>query len=206
MFAVALERDGRCLRSVSTSPCGFMRIRGSMAAVRTRPLRLGNGMFLDIADSPAPAEQILAWLRERPATAPAAVAETGGADPFVIFRLWLALVESGACALALPPELADDRSWPAVWRGGGAALTWGVAAEDGICLLDHDGDGVVLRVYGGPTAAARFEQAGASWRAAGQPGQNGVRVTMCPRSTPVQASPTAHVLPRRWSNILVELL
>src|SRR5215472_6101812 len=32
MSSVALEPAGACLRSVSTSPCGFMRIRGSMGA------------------------------------------------------------------------------------------------------------------------------------------------------------------------------
>jgi protein-L-isoaspartate(D-aspartate) O-methyltransferase len=206
MFAVALERDGACLRSVSASPCGFMRIRGSMAAGRTEPLRLASGVFLESEARPVGPEQIVAWLRAPVASAP--VTGTGGADAFSGFRLWLSLTDPGACTLMLPPELVEDRSWPAAWRGGGAAFTWGVLADDGICLLDRQthGDGVVLRSYGGPSAAERYERAAASWRAAGEPGQNGVRVTICPAEAPVAAPPAAHVLRRRWSNIVVELV
>jgi protein-L-isoaspartate(D-aspartate) O-methyltransferase len=218
MFTVALERDGDCLQSVSASPCGFMRIRGSMATGRAQPMRLASGVSLDAGALPADPERIAEWLRTPTASAP--VPGTGGGDAFSGFRLWLSLTDPGACTLALPPELVQDRAWPAVWRSPAGALTWGVLADDGICLLDREGDGAgavgaggagpgagaVLRSYGGPSAAERYERAGASWRAAGEPGRGGVRVTICPAGVPVAPVPGAHVLSRRWSNIVVELV
>jgi protein-L-isoaspartate(D-aspartate) O-methyltransferase len=205
MLSVALEPDGACLRSVSTSPCGFMRIRGSLAAGRAEPLRLPGGVVVESEDQPAGPEQVAEWLRRPPETTP--VAETEGTDAFSPARLWVSLTEPGACAIALPPDLAEDPSWPAVWRGAGLAFTWGVLAGDGICLLDRDeAGGMALRTYGGPGAATRFERAMAAWRSAGRPGKGGVRVTICPSALAVQPPAAAHLLRRPSSTVMVEWL
>jgi protein-L-isoaspartate(D-aspartate) O-methyltransferase len=207
-LSVAFEQDGPAgpWASRSLAPCGFMRMRGSLAGPeRVVTLAPGLSMLLpegilagqpDLADHGA----LAALLDGPPAQHPTGV-RAGPAHLFFGLGLWLAGREPRSCRLT--DERGDGSLVAAPLRGPGWHSTLGIADADGIAVITADpppgadpaGDGtdgpagsepmptLGTAGYGphGEQLAADLRAQVRAWDQAGQPGLAGLHVDAYPR-------------------------
>ena len=212
-LAVAFGRSGSGGHWVSRSiaPCGFMRMRGSLAgperAVVVQPglsvmlpdgLTLADGQEVDGA-------ALAAFMDEPPAEFGTGV-RTSSVQVFWGLGLWLATRDRRSCGLT-EERLAEDgpgRLARPPLGGAGMAATAGIVDSAGIAVLTADKTAPVPGPRPGPLAleVAGFGPHGSelgaalaghvqAWDAAGQPGAARLHVDAYPRSAADEPHPSA---------------
>lgn len=194
--AVAFERAGDHLASVSVRGCGFMPMRGPSAGPRGY-VDLGDepGLTLALEDAeridPAglcalltgPADEQPAGLRLRPRE----IAE--GLSP------WVALHDRRYAVLSVDGAWRERRPVFGPW-GGGSANTLGLADSGGVALLVRPPDAFAadepwttappfdlrVRSCGDGALAARLTEIVRAWDAGGRPTLSSLRVRAYPRA------------------------
>jgi len=203
-LAVAFGRSGSGQHWVSRSvaPCGFMRMRGSLAGPE-RSVVLQPGLAVMLPDGLTLADgqevdgaALAACMDEPPARFGTGVL-TSSVQVFWGLGLWLATRDRRSCGVAEERQAGDDpgRLARAPLGGAGMAATVGIVDSGGIAVLaadqapplpgPHPGQ-LALEVAGfGPHG---FELGAAlathvrAWDAAGQPGAARMHVDAYPRS------------------------
>ena len=211
-LAVAFGRSGAGGHWVSRSiaPCGFMRMRGSLAGPeRTVVLQPGLSVMLPdgltLADGHEVDGAMLAAFIDEPPAAFGTGVRTSSVQVFWGLGLWLATRDRRSCGVA--EELATPGTPARLGRaplgGTGIAATAGIVDSGGIAVLTADEvvpaagarpGQLALGVAGfgphGPelgTALAAHVQA---WDAAGQPGATRLHVDAYPRSSADEPDPS----------------
>jgi len=209
-LAVAFGRaaSGGHWVSRSIAPCGFMRMRGSLAGPeRTVVLQPGLSLMLPDGLTLADGRQVdgaaLAGFLDGPPAGFATGVRTSSMQVFWGLGLWLATGDRRSCGIAeeRPEPDGAGRLPRAPLRGGGVLATAGIVDSGGIAVLaaDQPQPGqLVLEVAGfGPhgselgTALAAHVQA---WDRAGQPGAARLHVDAYPRSSPDEPALTGDAL------------
>jgi protein-L-isoaspartate(D-aspartate) O-methyltransferase len=172
-ICLALVKEDGGLRSVSSLPCGFTRIRGRLAG-RDQYRELLPGVILSTGAG-APSDDVV----RRTLSQPPRCAEFTAAGSWFGFLLWLAL--NGGPMLSVSAE-ADASLGFAGFAGGVIEAT-----GDSACLLTltMSGDGPsTLLSYGGNAAQAQVMRLFNDWQTAGSPDIQQIGVTVVPRSAP----------------------
>jgi protein-L-isoaspartate(D-aspartate) O-methyltransferase len=211
--SVAFERASASgpWTSRSLAPCGFMRMRGSLAGPE-RVVVLAPGLWLLLPDgSPEVDGQTLAGLLARPSVPhPTGVQVTGPRSGQVFWGLglWLAAHEPRSCRLN-EERPSGRRGAPgarltgAPLRGPGWRSTLGLLAADGLAILTSAAqrDPSRLLTLGaagfGPGAAQLAADLAAhvqAWDEAGRPGVAGLHVDAYPRSGAGEPGPPRNAL------------
>ncbi len=204
-LAVAFGRAGSGGHWVSRSiaPCGFMRMRGSLAGPeRTVVLQPGLSIMLPdgftLADGREADGAALAAFLDAPPAEFATGVRTSSMQVFWGLGLWLATGDPRSCGVAEDRHGQDGpgRLARAPLRGGGMLATAGIVDSGGIAVLaaDQPEPGhLVLDVAGfgphGPELGAALAAHVQAWDRAGQPSGARLHVDAYPRSSPDEPSP-----------------
>jgi protein-L-isoaspartate(D-aspartate) O-methyltransferase len=208
-LAVAFGRAGSGGHwiSRSTMPCGFMRMRGSLAGPeRTVVLQPGRSVTLPdgltLADGREADGGTLAAFFDGPATEFATGVRTSSLQVFWGLGLWLSAGDPRSCAVA--EERRDGEDGPlarAPLRGGTMLATAGIVDSGGIAVLTADQPGpgqLALEVAGfgphGPRLGAALAAHVQAWDQAGQPAAARLHVDAYPRSSPDEPVPAGDAL------------
>jgi protein-L-isoaspartate(D-aspartate) O-methyltransferase len=210
--AVAFERadpDGHWV-SRSVAPCGFMRIRGTLAGPeRTVVIQPGLSVMLPdgltLADGSEADAAVLAACFDAPATG-AATGVSASSLQLWGFSLWLGTRDRRSCAVAeeRPADGAPGLLARAPFRWPAVASTAAIADSGGVAVLlleePPPAEGrwagqAALEVAGfGPHGAALANDLAGlvrAWDQAGQPDAARLRVDAYPRSSPDLPGPGA---------------
>ena len=210
-LAVAFGRSGSGGHWVSRSiaPCGFMRMRGSLAGPeRTVVLQPGLSVMLPDGLTLADGHEVdgaalAAFMAEPPAGFGTGV-RTSSVQVFWGLGLWLATHDSRSCGVTEELTAGDGpgRLARAPLGGTGMAATAGIVDSGGIAVLTADGivpapgprpGQLALTVAGfGPHGAELGAALAAhvqAWDAAGQPGAARLHVDAYPRSSADEPAP-----------------
>jgi protein-L-isoaspartate(D-aspartate) O-methyltransferase len=197
--------------SRSLAPCGFMRMRGSLAGPeRVVPLAPGLSLLLPDGTLPgAPGPNVdgsaLAALLAGPSVSRPTGVQAASAQVFWGLGLWLAAREPRSCRLGeeRPAGACGGRLIGAPLRGPGWHTTLGLLDANGLAILvspaePDQSDLVTLDAAGfGPHAARLAADLAAqvqAWGKAGQPGITGLHVDAYPRSSADDLRPIAGAL------------
>ena len=176
-ICLAFVKEEGGLRSVSSLPCGFTRIRGRLAG-QDQFRELLPGLIISTG-SGVPADDIV----RRTLSRPPRVAEFRVGGSWFGFMLWLAL--NGGPMLSVSSE--SDTPFGFTGFAGGVID----ASGDSACLvtLTMTGDGpATLLSYGGGAAQAQVERLFDEWQAAGSPDFRQIGVTARPRTAQANGS------------------
>ena len=205
--------------SRSLAPCGFMRMRGSLAGPE-RVVALAPGLSLLLPDGTPRDPDLDGPDRDGPAfidgpglaallTGPSVPHPTGvragSAQVFWGLGLWLAAHEPRSCRLGEERRTGASGGWltGAPLRGPGWHSTIGLLDADGLAILASPAEPdrlglVMLDAAGfGPRAARLAADLAAhvqAWGEAGQPGIAGLHVDAYPRSSADAPRPVADAL------------
>jgi protein-L-isoaspartate(D-aspartate) O-methyltransferase len=204
--------------SRSLAPCGFMRMRGSMAGPeRVVPLSSGLSVLLPDGTPEVDAQAVDTMLAGPPVSYPTEV----GAGPTQVFwglGLWLAAREPRSCRLNEERPggrraASGGRLTGAPLRGPGLHSTLGLLGGDGLAVLtgapapDRSGLLTLGTAGFGPQAAALAADLAAhvrAWADAGRPGLAGLHVDAYPRAAPGPADrPGALIMERPGTRFAV---
>ena len=199
--------------SRSIAPCGFMRMRGSLAGPeRLVVLQPGLSVMLPDGLTLADGEEVdgaalAAFLGEPPAVCGTGV-RASSLQVFWGLHLWLAISDRRSCEVAEvwpagrsgPQDRAGARlaRAPLHWRG--TLVTGGIVDSGGIAVLttDQTEGQLTLDVAGfgphGPELAAALAAHVQAWDQAGQPGAARLHVDAYPRSSPDEPAPSGDAL------------
>jgi protein-L-isoaspartate(D-aspartate) O-methyltransferase len=197
-LSIAFERAAPGLwASRSLAPCGFMRMRGSLAGPE-RVVLLAPGLSLLLPDgTPEVNGQAVAELLAGPPTpCPTGVQAAGSAQVFWGLGLWLAAREPRSCWLN-EERPAGRRGAPgsrltgAPLRGPGWHSTLGLLDGDALAVVtsaavDRSGPLTLAAAGFGPRAAdlaADLAEHVQAWDEAGRPGIAGLHVDAYPRTS-----------------------
>ena len=199
-LSIAFERtDPGRWASRSLAPCGFMRMRGSLAGPE-RVVLLAPGLSLLLPDGTPEvnARAVAGLLAGPPALCPTGVqaAGSGAAQVFWGLGLWLAAREPRSCWLN-EERPAGRRGAPgsrltgAPLRGPGWHSTVGLLDGDGLAVVtstavDRSGPLTLAAAGFGPRAAdlaADLAEHIQAWDEAGRPGIAGLHVDAYPRAS-----------------------
>ena len=209
--SVAFERDGESWQSRSVVPCGFMRMRGTLAGPeRTYVTHDARELALTLPDG---RDADLTAVARALGCQPAGAAEratrvtAGPAELFDGLGFWLALNEPRWGVLS---ESAQARGGlpraPVVTAG--RRVTAGIFTDDGFAILarpepsPHAPAASVFELsvlgYGpaGADLAAELASAVQAWAAAGRPGASDFRVSAYPRDGGEPVLPAGAVIER----------
>jgi protein-L-isoaspartate(D-aspartate) O-methyltransferase len=212
-LAVAFGRSGSGGHWVSRSiaPCGFMRMRGSLAGPeRTVVLQPGLSVMLPDGLTLADGQEVdgaalAAFMDEPPAEFGIGV-RTSSALVFWGLGLWLATRDRRSCGVTeeRPVEDGLERLARAPLGSAGLAATAGIVDSGGIAVLTADkvppapgprSGQLALEVAGfGPRGSELGAELAAqvrAWDAAGQPGAGRLHVDAYPRSSADEPDPSA---------------
>jgi protein-L-isoaspartate(D-aspartate) O-methyltransferase len=211
--SVAFERadpadPGGPWTSRSLAPCGFMRMRGSLAGPE-RVMMLAPGLSLLLPDgtADADAEALAAWLADPPVAHPTGV-RSGSAQVLWGLGLWLATQETRSCRLNEERPggrrgASGGRLTGAPLRGPGWHSTLGLLDAGGLAILTSapgpDRPGLLtLGAAGfGPHAAQLAADLAAHVRAWDEAGRRGIarlHVDAYPRSSANAPRPSGDTL------------
>ena len=205
-LAVAFGRSGEHWASRSVAPCGFMRMRGSLAGPE-RTVVLQPGLSLMLPDGltltdgrEADGGALAAFLGGPPAEFATGV-RTSSVHVFWGLMLWLAVGDRRVCRVTgegFPDDGALARA-PMRWQG--VRATAGILDSGGIAVLTADqpeADELALAAAGfgphGPQLGAALAAHVQAWDQAGQPGAAGLHVDAYPRSSRDEAAPSGDLL------------
>ncbi len=204
--------------SRSIAPCGFMRMRGSLAGPeRTVVLQPGLSVILPDGLTLANGQEVdgaaLAAFLDGPPTEFATGVRTSSVQVFWGLGLWLATGDRRSCGVAEEwpagpsgPEdgAAGARLARAPLRSRGMLATAGIVDSGGIAVLTTDQvittavagrpGQLTLEVAGfgphGPQLGAALAEHVQAWDRAGQPGAARLHVDAYPRSSPDEPAPS----------------
>lgn len=170
---LALVKEDWRLRSASSLPCGFTRIRGRLAG-RDQYRELQPGVIISTGAGVPSDDVVRHTLSEAPrrSTLPAGGSWFG-------FMLWLAL--NGGPMLSVSTE--DEAALGFAGFAGGVIDASGASACLITLTMTGDGPATVLS-YGSDAAQRQVEQLHAGWRAAGSPDIRDIGVTAIPTTAP----------------------
>jgi protein-L-isoaspartate(D-aspartate) O-methyltransferase len=187
-ICLALVKEEGRLRSVSSLPCGFTRIRGRLAG-RDQYRELLPGVILSTGAGAPSDDVVRRTLRQTPRRA-----DFPAGRRWFGFMLWLAL--NGGPMLSVSTE--DEAAIGFTGFAGGVIDANG----DSACLvtLTMTGDGrATLLSYGGSAAQEQVERLYATWQAAGSPDIRDIGVTVVSKSvTRDEAAGFARVETANW--------
>ena len=200
--------------SRSAAPCGFMRMRGSLAGPeRTVVLQPGLSVLLPdglmLADGHEVDGAALAAFLDGPPAEFATGVQASSLKVFWGLNLWLAVSDRRSCEVAevrpaAGPSGPQDRGGARLARAplhwGGVLATTGIVDSGGLAMLtaDQPGGQFVLEVAGfgphGPDLGAALAAHVQAWDRAGQPGAARLHVDAYPRSSPDEPAPASDAL------------
>ena len=212
-LAVAFGRSGSGEHWVSRSiaPCGFMRMRGSLAGPeRTVVLQPGLSVMLPdgltLADGHEVDGAALAAFMDEPPAEFGTGVRASSVQVFWGLGLWLATRDRRSCGVVEEIEAGDGsrRLTRTPLGGDGMAATAGILDSGGIAVLTVDEmvpaagprpGRLTLAVAGfgpnGPELGTALAAHVRAWDAAGQPGAQGLHVDAYPRSSADSPDPSA---------------
>lgn len=219
--SVAFERAGDHLVSISVQDCDFVWLRGALAGPGQRlPLGPEDGLSIWFADG-APADVGAAYdllaggMRASPTTVSATVREVWSG-----LMLWLALDDPALCEVFAIGDRTGDDVVPYLFGVAGSFCRTAGLFEDGrFCLLSRPPDRKVpatppppptpfelyLRSAGlDDRLAHRLLARIVAWDAAGRPSTRGLRIRAWPVDASPVAEPSARVLVKRWTRLMVD--
>lgn len=190
--SVAFERAGDHWTSRSARPCGFMRMRGSLAGPeRTYLLDRSTGLTLSLPDArELDADAVVEAIDGAQARVPTGVVP-GPYELLDGLGLWLAIREPrwfGLSELEAGTRLPDA---PMVAPEGRATV--GLLDDYGLATIRVGADGDLV-VTGDEQPVEELAAHVTAWEAAGRPGSDGLRVDAYPPGTGVDAD---YVLDKR---------
>ena len=202
--------------SRSAAPCGFMRMRGSLAGPeRTVVLQPGLSVMLPdglmLADGHEVDGAALAAFLDGPPAEFATGVQASSLKVFWGLNLWLAVSDRRSCEVAevwpadpAGPSDPQDRGGARLARAplhwGAVLATTGIVDSGGLAMLtaDQPGGQFVLEVAGfgphGPDLGAALAAHVLAWDRAGQPGAARLHVDAYPRSSPDEPPPASDAL------------
>ncbi len=197
--------------SRSIAPCGFMRMRGTLAGPeRTVVLQPGLSVVLPdgltLADGQEVDGAALAAFLDGPPAEFATGVRASSLQVFWGLGLWLAAGDRRSCGVAEErTEGAAARLARAPLRSRGMLATTGIVDSGGIAVLTTDQPAVegrsgqlALEVAGfgphGPELGAALAAHVQAWDRAGQPGAARLHVDAYPRSSPDEPAPASDAL------------
>ena len=220
-ISAVFRRQGDCLTTVSTAPCGFMRMRGQSEEPQSS-FQLGpepgllleiNGMHPDVD-----VEAAYRWL-----TGPAQNYQTGVRvtvrEAWSSLGLWHALHESYRCFLVAQHAVVDREIVPYLFGGDGDArvrVAMAHVGQQGIAALAPPPDQpaplaraavtgqppppfeIYVRSFGHRSAAERLLSLVRSWEQAGRPGTEGLRVRAYPAEVGFQHDAGSFLIRKTW--------
>ena len=185
--------------SRSLAPCGFMRMRGSLAGPeRVVPLAPGLSLLLPDGTPEVNAQAVAGLLAGPPTPCPTGVqaAGSGSAQMFWGLGLWLAAREPRSCWLNEERQagrggVPGSRLHRGAAAGPGLALHRRTAGRDGLAVVtstavDRSGPLTLAAAGFGPRAAdlaADLAEHIQAWDEAGRPGIAGLHVDAYPRAS-----------------------
>jgi len=198
--SLAFEKRAGTLASRSLQPCGFMRIRGSLAGA-DRYIALAPGLTVGIGRAAPPPDTLRQLLSQPPRREPWSAAY---ADPFFFYAgLWndrLLTVGSEDKALA---GFVGNRFG---YEGGGSD---GNGDEPSLCLLPLLYQGTAIGssapdalVYGGDGALRRLRAAYERWRELGRPAVQDLEVVAHPLASAPEPGPGEVAVDTRWWRLI----
>ncbi len=199
--SVAFARAGDGLESLSVVPCGFMPLRGSLAAHEASVSLGSDGAITLEAGSRArvDAESLSAALLARGRDQSTTLHVTGP-ELWGRFSPWLAVHEPGFCRLTSRGTGDQSPILPALFRWQSVTTTFGLVDGASLAVLWRANDvespargtdddpptslSPVVRAYGPDDApASRLARALTSWDAAGRPAVENLHIRAYPRDT-----------------------
>ena len=202
--SVAFERQDAHWASRSVIPCGFMRLRGSLAGPeRTYVLSRDDDLTITVADGGVPDPGAILTALDGPPTVRSTRAAVHPEQILTDLGLWLAIHETRWCALSESTAAAGQRLSSAPLTIQNTRITVGLRSVDGVAFLagesSRPADGAML-VHGyGPTGEHLADQLAAhvsAWDRAGRPGE-GLRIRAYPRPRPDSEAATGIIVDKR---------
>ncbi len=232
-MSVAFAHRGDHLESLSTAPCGFMRLRGDLAArpeLTTGQLGPEPGLsYSHEGPRKNDPDRVYTWLlgtrREFLPHVRVSVPEIWQG-----LNLWLFVHAPEYFGLSAEGEMVKRDRVPPVFRFSGIEGTWcatiGLLEENGLALvaLEHAQSGETelcedapagssvqtpaeLSVWSyGPeeTAARHLIALIAEWDRAGRPGREGLRIRVYPQKVPYAPAPGEAVVDKRHNRLVFD--
>ena len=187
-LSVAFQRagDGHWT-SRSISPCGFMRMRGSLAG-STMAIELATGLRLRL---PERRELALVSLDGGPVASEPTGVTSGTPDVTWGLLLWLAVHEPRACELTEEPRPGQEpRLTQPLFQHRAVLISYGIVADEGgIAVLARDEDReLIAEGYGpgGADLAAELTAQVRAWYESGSESMKSLRIDAYPRSASAQ--------------------
>jgi len=226
-LSVAFERTNDHLASLSIEDCGFMTLRGALAAPIVIRMQLGPdpGLFMDLAigDS-VDAGKIYEWL-----TSSSTDWETGVQvmlhEIFGGLRLWLALHEPDMAVLTATGDMVERDIVPPLMSFGGqwkSVSTSVLISKSGLAALMRP-PGQPVRVYDAcdpspePSFGLFVRQFGAdeslarrligqvqAWNKAGRPSSKDWRIRAYPKPSDYAPSTNEQVIEKQWTLLVFD--
>jgi protein-L-isoaspartate(D-aspartate) O-methyltransferase len=214
-LAVAFMQAGAHWASCALAPCGFMRMRGSLAGTE-RVIALQPGFTVTVPGYGGPDVEpvaLSAALAGPRVQVPTGVRASSGRVYWGL-GLWLAAGEPRSCRVDeyQPAEQDGGTLARAPLRARAIVTTVGILGSGGIALLTADQsqrDELVLDASGfGPDGSALAAELAAhiqAWDQAGQPGAAGLRVDAYPRpgDAPPARAAGAMLIERQFTTFAV---
>lgn len=200
--AIAFERVGDRLESMSCAACGFMAMRGAFAGTET-VVALGDagGVFLAFPDARALDAPALHAALEHPGPDVPTGTRAGVRDLWDGVALWLALHEPDVGRLSALAGAPERGLVPALVELPSEVFTVVLAGERALAALvrceSDDADAFELAARplgpGGERLAARLAEHVRGWDRAGRPGSAELRVTAYPSAGAAAAGGAAAI-------------
>ncbi len=214
--------DGDYLVSDSAAPCGFMPLRGQMAAQRPfKTLSIGPEpglVFRYETPQTVEGDTIYDWLTGPGQDWPTRTRIEPKQNWFG--WLWAGLHETGFCSLTANPSYDDKDIVPPLY---GDADSWratiGILGNDGLAFLMTSPDqpprweqsdtsspfSLYVRSFGpDDTPARRLVSLMNAWADADYPPETDITLYAYPKSTPYQPTPTDHVIKKQWTRLVID--
>jgi protein-L-isoaspartate(D-aspartate) O-methyltransferase len=184
------EADGHWA-SRSVVPCGFMRLRGSLAGPeRTYVLSKDDDLSITVPGGGVLDPDAGLTALDGPATVRSTQAVISPEQVFTDLGLWLAIHEPRRCVLSESEAAAGQRLSSAPLTIQNIRFTAGLHSEDGIAVLasqpgQPSDQHMLVHGYGaaGQRLADRLAAHVTAWDLAGRPGE-GLRISVYPRRRP----------------------
>jgi len=206
--SVAFERDGGCWVSRSVEPCGFMRMRGTLAGPeQVYVLDEGTRLVLQVPDDRDLDPHAVAALLAGPAVEVTTGVVASAARIFDGLPLWLGVREPRVCQLSESTSAEPARLPAAVLQVQTMRITAAIVADRGVAVLTRaPGGDLVAAGHGpaGPRLAGELADHIRAWGAAGRPDATGLRIVAHPdRGAPAAAAADATVIQKRHTRLVV---
>lgn len=190
--SVCFERDGDHWTSRSARPCGFMRMRGSLAGPeRTYLLDPDTQLTLGLPETRELDAEAVTEALDSPETDVRTGIAPGQLELLDGFGLWLAIREPRWFSLSEVEPGTRLRDAPL--RATDTVATAGILDDYGLAIIRTGEDGELVAA-GAETCAGELAEHIAAWDEAGRPGSAGLRIDAYPSGTPVEGE---YVLDKR---------